>query len=252
MSSLAIVKGKIHFEADLNRGQGLIILEINVLILDRAPQSLDENVIRRATSTIHADPQRVGLQGVDEVMAGELSALIGVENLRDPKPTHRLLETVHAESRIQRIAEPPGEHLATIPVHNGDQVPKPMSEPDVGDIGTPGLIGPLDRQPPQQVGIHQVGRMGLTGVRARNHPRQPQLLHQALHPFPIDREPALSQKPNHPPTAEKRVAGVFFINQPEHPLFRLGHRFDPLPGVIRGATDPRHGALPDQGQGVLG
>jgi hypothetical protein len=44
MSSLAIVKRKIHFEADLNRGQGLILLEINVLILDRAPQPLDENV----------------------------------------------------------------------------------------------------------------------------------------------------------------------------------------------------------------
>ena len=122
----------------------------------------------------------------------------------------------------------------------------------IGDIRTPGLIGSLDRQPPQQVGIHQVGRMGLAGVRAGNHPRQPQLLHQALHAFPVDRKAPLPQKPDHPPTAKEGMARVFFINEPEQHRVVLIHQSGSLMSVIRGATDPRHGALPDQGQGVLG
>jgi hypothetical protein len=36
----------------------------------------------------------------------ELGTLIRVENLRGAKTTERLLETVHAKSRIQGIAEP--------------------------------------------------------------------------------------------------------------------------------------------------
>jgi hypothetical protein len=60
----------------------------------------------------------MGLQGVDEVVASELRALIGIENLRDPKAPQRLVKTVHAESRIERIAEPPGQQLSAIPVDN--------------------------------------------------------------------------------------------------------------------------------------
>jgi len=96
-----------------------------------------------------------------------------------------------------------------------------------------------------------MGRMRLAGVGARRHTSQPQLLYQALHPFPVDRQTPLPQKPHHPPTAKEGMARIFFINQPQHHyLFRL-HRGGGLMGVTRGATDPRQGALPDQRQGVF-
>ena len=40
------------------------------------------------------------LSGVKEDVAGGLSALIRVENLRDPKPTHRLLKAVYTETDV--------------------------------------------------------------------------------------------------------------------------------------------------------
>ena len=118
MSALAIVKAEIRFEAGLDRRQGRVVLEIDVFIFDGAPQPFDEDVVRGPSRAVHADLKRMRLQGVKEDVAGELSALIHVENLRDPKPTHRLLEAVYTEPGVQRIAKPPCQDLPTIPVQN--------------------------------------------------------------------------------------------------------------------------------------
>lgn len=61
VSSLTIVKREIGLETGLDLGQGFIVLEINVFILDGAPQALDENIVRRASTAIPADPNRKGL-----------------------------------------------------------------------------------------------------------------------------------------------------------------------------------------------
>jgi hypothetical protein len=45
MSALAIVKAEIRFEAGLDRRQGLVVLEIDVFILNGAPQPFDEDVV---------------------------------------------------------------------------------------------------------------------------------------------------------------------------------------------------------------
>ena len=247
MSALAIVKAEIRFEAGLDRRQGLVVLEIDVFILDGAPQPFDEDVVRGPSPAVHADPKRMRLQGVKEDVAGELRALIRVENLRDPKPTHRFLEAVHTEPCVRRIAQPPGQDLPTIPVQNRHQVAEALSQSDVGDIGTPHLIGALDGQPPQQVGVDRMRRMGLAGVGTGSHPRQPQLLHQAPHSLAVDRQPAVPQKRHHPPAAKERMAGVFFINQPQHQQILVIDRFRSSMRVVGRPPDPRQGALPGQG-----
>jgi hypothetical protein len=61
-----------------------------------------------------------------------------------------------------------------------------MQQPNVGNIGTPHLIWADDIYAPQQVRIKLVLRMWFAGVGTRRHPRQAQLLHQALHPLAID------------------------------------------------------------------
>lgn len=76
MGPFAIVKGKVRFQAPLDLSQGLIILKINISTLDGAPQSPDENVVRGPPATVPTDANRIGLQGVDKGMAGELRPLI--------------------------------------------------------------------------------------------------------------------------------------------------------------------------------
>jgi hypothetical protein len=46
-----------------------------------------------------------------------------------------VFQAVHAESRLQGIGDPPGEHPPGIPVDDGDPVGKAMRQADVGDVG---------------------------------------------------------------------------------------------------------------------
>ena len=59
-----------------------IPLEIDVLVLDGAPEPLDEDVVEGAPTTIHADTNMGGFQLVGEGVRGELHALVGIEDVR--------------------------------------------------------------------------------------------------------------------------------------------------------------------------
>ena len=57
-------------------------IEVDALLLERAPQSLDEHVVQPAALAIHGDLNAGRFQLVRPVPAGELAALIGVEDRR--------------------------------------------------------------------------------------------------------------------------------------------------------------------------
>ncbi len=64
--------------------------EIDLLVLDGAPQPLDEDVVPPAALAVHADPDVVVLEQSSEVGAGKLAALIGVEDHRGAIAPDRL------------------------------------------------------------------------------------------------------------------------------------------------------------------
>src|SRR5436190_18096136 len=53
----------------------------DLLVFEAAPQPLDEDVIHTAPLPVHADRDSVVLQSASEVVAGELAALVGIEDL---------------------------------------------------------------------------------------------------------------------------------------------------------------------------
>ena len=55
------------------------------------------------------------LQAPGEGEAGELAALIGVENLRLAVAGQRLIERLDAKARVQGVRQPPGQHMPTRP-----------------------------------------------------------------------------------------------------------------------------------------
>ncbi len=76
-------------------GGGLEGLEIDALVLQRAPQSLDENVVHPASLAVHGDPHAGVLQDLREGQAGELAALIGVADRQlDHRSLRQQLEAV--------------------------------------------------------------------------------------------------------------------------------------------------------------
>jgi len=64
--------------------------QINCLVLQRTPQSLDEDIVQVATATIHGTAHPGHADAIGESDAGELRTLIRVEDLRDTAPQRRL------------------------------------------------------------------------------------------------------------------------------------------------------------------
>ena len=55
---------------------------IDVFVLDRAPETLDEDVVKGAPAPVPADANTRGFQRTSEGVRRELRALVGVEDLR--------------------------------------------------------------------------------------------------------------------------------------------------------------------------
>ena len=80
--------------------------------------SYSQSKLIGAPSPIHADLNTVVFQEPGELLAGELTSLIRVENLRSAIPGDRLTHGIEAEVRGQRVGKPPRQHPATGPVED--------------------------------------------------------------------------------------------------------------------------------------
>ena len=61
---------------------GAVVLQVDVLAFQTAPESLDEDVVNPTPPAIHADFRSHRFDRFDPCLARELASLIGVENLR--------------------------------------------------------------------------------------------------------------------------------------------------------------------------
>src|SRR5439155_25818515 len=113
--------------------------EIDLFVFDRAPEPLDEDVVAPGALAIHADRDRVLDQQAGELGAGELAALVGVEDLRPAVFGERLLDRLEAELDFHRDREPPSLDPAAEPVDHGGKVDEAARYRDVGDVHRPDL-----------------------------------------------------------------------------------------------------------------
>ena len=82
MLALDVVKVQPGADTGLGFGHGRIGMEVDLLVFEAAPQPLDEDVVHAPALAVHADGDPVPLEGAGEVVAGELAALVGIEDLR--------------------------------------------------------------------------------------------------------------------------------------------------------------------------
>jgi hypothetical protein len=97
--------------------------------------------------------------------------------------------------------------LALLSPSKGDhrnEVQEPAPDRDVGDVGRPYLVRPLDRQAAQQIGEDFVARRGLRRARLRPQRRDAHLAHQPLRPLAVHRMAVRPQHCRHPPRAQER------------------------------------------------
>ena len=97
-----VVEIQIPPERRTRLAYAVICPQIHLLVFHRAPQPLDKDVVPPGTAAIHADADRLVLQHLREGCAGELAALVGVEDLWLAMVRQGLLHRVEAELRLQR------------------------------------------------------------------------------------------------------------------------------------------------------
>ena len=82
MEALAIIEAEIPTQMADGLWHAPVIVEIDFLVLDGSPQALDEDVIQRPPTPVHADLNPTRPEPLGKSCARELGALIGVENFR--------------------------------------------------------------------------------------------------------------------------------------------------------------------------
>jgi len=201
MSPAIIVKADPGVEALAQGRTAIKRVQVKVLILDGPPEPLDKNVVLTAPPPIHTDGDLVVLEGLDKVIAGKLSPLVGVENLRSAVAAQGLLESLDTKVRLKGIGNPGGQDFAAVPVHDGHKVHKPTFHWNVGDIGGPDLVGPIDAQASEQIGVDSVLRMGPTGSRLGIYCFDAHQPHQPLDTLSIGIDPLSLKLTGHRPAA---------------------------------------------------
>jgi hypothetical protein len=81
MKPLHIVEDEIPGEPFTGLCNRTILMQIYLLVSDRSPETLHENIVINPPSPVHADPDIGGFKRLDEILAGELRSLVGVENI---------------------------------------------------------------------------------------------------------------------------------------------------------------------------
>ena len=197
MRASPIVVGYPGTEAVAGLASRLEGVEEDAFVFEAAPQPLNEDIVHPAAAAVHGDADAGVLQRRREGKAGELAPLIRVEDVGLAVAGNRLFKRCDAEVGIHRVRQPPGQHLATEPVHDGDEVKEAAPHRDIGHIRTPDLIRPLDRQMPQQVRIDAVLRMWFAGLRRLIDRRQTDLAHEPPNPLAAHAPALASQMPRH-------------------------------------------------------
>ena len=212
MRSFGIVEGEICTQSLGGLNHALVVPEIDFLILDASPESLHEDGIPASSSSIPTDADAFLFESVGKLFTGKLAALIAVEDIRLGVP-ERSFHGRDTEEAVQGVGEFPREHVPAEPVHYGHQIDKAVLHPDVGDVGTPHLVGALYDHVFEQIGIslERLSRPTQPGLgidRLQSH-----YAHQALHTLSIDEIPLVLKPDCHTTGAIKRRLGVLLVDQ---------------------------------------
>ena len=117
-----------------------------------------------------------------------------------------------------------------MPVHNGHQVHKSTGHGNVGDVSCPDLVGPINGQVPEQVGVNPVCRVWPAGMRLWVDCLYAHQSHQPLNAFAVDLTALSAEMPRHRPAAVGWCFHVLLINQ-AHKLKIIG--FNPARFVVK-------------------
>lgn len=96
--------------------------EIHLIVLDGSPEALDKDVVMPTALAVHADTNAIRLELSGKFAAGELAALVSIEDFRRAATRDRFLQGLDAEIGGQRVRQAPSQNPATVPIDDGGQI----------------------------------------------------------------------------------------------------------------------------------
>lgn len=221
-------------------------MQIDAFIFQRPPQPLDEDVVEQPTLPIHRDPHARPAQSIPPSEGRELRSLIGIHDFGRAELVDGLIQGLDAEVRLQRVRDPPGQNLASVPVLDRHKVKEPAPHGQVGDVRTPDLIWTVHPQPPEQIWIGLVSFRRPAGVGPLVDWHQSHKPHQPPDALLVHHVPIIAQMPGHLPNTEERRLQKLLVDPPHQAEVLLGLA---LRGVVKGrARDRQQLALLPDGQ----
>jgi len=97
-------------------------MQVGGLVFERTPVAFDKDIVNKPAPGIHGDADASIFERAGEGKAGELAALVGVENLRRGVTLQSLLQSINAEPGIHAIRQPPRQNVARRLVHRRDEI----------------------------------------------------------------------------------------------------------------------------------
>lgn len=179
MRSAGIVEAQVSADRPARFADASVGVQVDFLVLHRAPQPLDHDIVAPGAAAVHADGNLFSHQNTGEGLAGELAALVRIENLRFAIARQSFLERFHAKVGLQRDRDPVAEDLAAEPVNDSDKIDEALGHGDVADVCRPDLIRLHNRQFAQKIGVDLVPWRRLGGAGAAIDRLDRHLLHQA-------------------------------------------------------------------------
>ena len=206
-----VVELEVVGQAVIELWDALVVPQVDVLVLHRAPEALDEGIVQSPTPAVHADEDLVCLEPLGELAAGELGTLVGVEDA-GLVLSERAVQGLQAKARVEGVGQRPGEHIAAVPVDDGDQIQEPEGHRHIGDVGGPHEVRVAKLHVADEVGVDRVRGVRAAGVRPGDGPLQAHAAHQALHAFAVHGVTLAAQPGGHLATAEERGLEVLGVD----------------------------------------
>jgi len=178
MTSFTVVPVDVLRDVRARVSHAVVGSKIDTFVLDRAPNSFDEDVVTPGAASIHGQLYAMSNHRVDELLGSELAALVSVDNVRSAELGIRLLQRLDRVHSFQRDRHSVRQNPTTVHVHHRRKVHKATRHANVGRIQGPDLVAALDCHLAKQVRKHLVLRVSTTGARLRRQCRNTHLAHQ--------------------------------------------------------------------------
>src|SRR5579863_1034219 len=127
MESPIVVEVEVLVQSFDEFRSGSVFAQIEMFVLERFPEAFDDNIIERASFRVHADLDASFDERLRKDSAGELTSLIGIDDLGLRILCQSFYQHVAAKVCFERIGYSPVKHIPAFMIDDCHQIPIPLT-----------------------------------------------------------------------------------------------------------------------------